>query len=112
VQCFLTSERTDRLLSLTGDAFDEADVAELERIGNACLDLHNLDTAQPAEVIDTAAVYLDRPVRCPLGETLSRRIIERARGRLNTLLSQAGAGELAEIWRDLTPPPGSSPQII
>jgi len=112
VQQFLTSARTDHLLSLTGDAFNEADVAELERIGNACLDLHNLDTAQPAEVIDTAAVYLDRPVRCPLGETLSRRIIERARGRLNILLSQADAVELAGIWRDLAPPAGSSPQII
>ncbi len=112
VERFLTSERTDRLLSLTADAFNEADAAELERIGNACLDLDNLDTAQPAEVIDTAAAYLERPVRCPLGETLSRRIIERARGRLNALLSQAGAAELAAIWRDLAPPAGPSPQII
>ncbi|MGB9624497.1 MAG: hypothetical protein ACPMAQ_06495 [Phycisphaerae bacterium] len=112
VERFLTSARTDRLLSLTGDGFNEADVAEIERIGNACLDLDNLDTAQPAEVIDTAAAYLERPVRCPLGETLSHRIIERARGRLNALLSQAGAAELAGIWRDLAPPAGPSPQII
>lgn len=103
VQRFLTTHRTDRLIALSSERFGDADAGEVERIGNACLDLDNIETADTAEVIDTASAYIEHPVASPLGEDLSREIVCRARSRLDSLIARSDVPVLVAMWQDLPP---------
>jgi len=97
---FLCRGRQGRLLDLAAQ-FGPDDVAAIDRIVAACIDLDNMESASAAELVDTAAAWLDRRQTSPLERKLAETLLANVRERLESAAGRTAEEDLVDFWHEL-----------